>query len=41
MKFQITNFSGYFYVTCINTGKLLIQTTFKSYNDAYNAAKNL
>jgi hypothetical protein len=41
MKFKIISYSSYFYVTCIKTGKLLIENSFRSYDDALNAAKKL
>jgi hypothetical protein len=39
--YEITSYSGYYYVTCLKTGKLLIETSFRYYEDAVKAAKTL
>lgn len=39
--FIITSFSGFFYVTDSKTGKLLIEKSFRYYDDAMRAAKQL
>ena len=38
---KIISFSGFFYVTDKNTGKLLIEQSFRDYDSALRAAKNL
>lgn len=40
-KYTINSFSGYFYVNCATTGKLLIPQSFRSWDDAERAAKRL
>lgn len=39
MSYKITSFSGFFYVIDKTTGKLLIEQSFKSYEDAKREAK--
>ncbi len=39
--YTIVNFSGYFYVNCKKTGKLLIEKSFRYYDDAKREAENL
>lgn len=39
MSFKIHSYSGFFYVIDKNTGKLLIEQSFKSYDDALKSAK--
>lgn len=39
MSYKITSFSGFFYVIDKTTGKLLIDQSFKSYEDAKREAK--
>ena len=41
MKFKITSYSGFFYVICTKTGKLLIENSFSSYDQALKQAKKL
>jgi len=41
MSYKISSFSGFYYVTDKNTGKLLIEQSFRSYEDATRAAKKL
>lgn len=41
MNYKITSFSGFFYVSCPKTGKLLISESFRSYKDADSAGKRL
>jgi len=41
MKFKITSLYGFFYVVCIKTGKLLIENSFRSYEQALKEAKQL
>ena len=40
MNYKIVSFSGYFYVTDKTTGKLIIEQSFRSHEDAKRAAKN-
>ena len=39
MSFKITSYSGFFYVIDKSTGKLLIEQSFKSYDEAKREAK--
>ena len=39
MSFKITSYSGFFYVIDKSTGNLLIEQSFKSYDDAIKEAK--
>jgi hypothetical protein len=39
--YKIENYSGFFYVHCIKTGKLLIKKSFRYYDDAIKEAKNI
>lgn len=39
MSFKITSYSGFFYVINKSTGELLIEQSFKSYEDAKREAK--
>ncbi len=39
--YKINSNSGYFYVNCANTGTLLIQKSFKYYDDAKSDAEKL
>ena len=41
MRFKITSYSGFFYVVCIKTGKLLIENSFSNYDQAIKEAKQL
>ena len=38
---KITNFSGYFYITFKDSGKLAINKSFRNYDDALFALKKL
>lgn len=40
-QFKITSFSGFFYIHDKNTGKLLVEKSFQSYESALNYAKKL
>lgn len=40
MNYKITSYSGFFYVIDKNTGKLIIEQSFRSHEDAKRAAKN-
>ena len=39
MSYKITSYSGFFYVIDKTSGKLLIEQSFKSYDDAKREAK--
>jgi hypothetical protein len=41
MKYKIVSYSGYFYVQNKETGKLLIEKSFKYWDDAKSAANKL
>jgi hypothetical protein len=40
MNYKIVSFSGFFYVIDKSTGKLIIEQSFRHYDDAIKAAKN-
>jgi glucose dehydrogenase len=40
MSYKIHSYSGFFYVIDKNTGKLIIEQSFRTYDDAKRAAKN-
>ncbi len=41
MSAKITNFSGYFYIIDSTTGKLIVEKSFRSYEDAKRELKSL
>jgi hypothetical protein len=40
MSYKITSFSGFFYVIDKNTGKLIIEQSYRTFDDAVRAAKH-
>lgn len=39
--YKIQSYSGYFYIHSKNTGKLLINKTYRTYRDALNDAQSI